>query len=92
MPLLIDVLGGNLLEAPHPEYVLLLLVATLLPGSLGVLAAWRGHVILVWVIAALFIALWVVWWRHFLILSAMPVLYLGTAVLTTVASQAKERR
>ncbi len=83
VPLFLSVVA---LDSRWSVHGVLLTILVILPGLMGVFAAWRGNVILVWTVTAAFIALWLLWWRHFLPFSGVPVLYSATAVLTTISS------
>lgn len=89
VPVVIEIAGGNLLAVQGGLYLLLLMLATLLPGALGVWAAWRRHPVVVWVVAALVAGAWAIWWREFALVAPVPAFYAASAVLALVS---RERR
>jgi len=89
VPIVIEIVGGNFLAVQGGLYRLLIMLAMLLPGALGVWAAWRRHPLVVCAVAALVIGAWAVWWREFVLVAPLPVLYAAAAVLALVS---RERR
>lgn len=89
VPLAVDILGGNPLSAPGGPFPLVLLLALLLPGAVGVWAAWRRNRAVLWVVTALVLGAWIAWWRHFVILAPVPALYVVAAVLAAVGRRRK---
>jgi hypothetical protein len=93
IPLLPDLVGvlDLAIRDPSSRQVLLFLALTLLDlfWALGVVAAWQSKPVLAWVVGAGALALWLLGWRHFVILAPGPFLFILSAVLTTVVRKRK---
>lgn len=93
LPLLPDLAGvlELAISDPSSRQVLLFLALALLDAfwAMGVVAAWQSKPVLAWVVAAGSLVLWLLGWRHFLILAPGPFLFILSATLTTVASKRK---
>lgn len=93
MPLLLD-FGGVLefaIRDPSSRRILLSLALAVLVlfWALGVVAAWRSKPVLAWVVAVGAMVLWLLGWRHFVVLAPGPFLFILSAVLTTVGRKRK---
>lgn len=84
VPIVIEIVGGNLVAAQGGIYLLLIMLAMLVPGALGVWAASRRHPVVLWVVAALVIGAWAIWWREFALVSPVPAFYAVAAGLAWV--------
>ena len=86
VPVAITVLGGNPLSTSLGPLWFALLAVLLVPGAVGVWAASRRKPVVAWVVATLFVIVWV--WRQLPpIVVAIPVLSLAAAVLVTLAAR-----
>jgi hypothetical protein len=90
VPMAVDIMGGNPQSALEGLLWLALLAAVAVPGGLGVWAAWRRRPLVAWVVASLFVTVWV--WRQLPpIVAVVPVLSLAAAVLVTLTTRRAAR-
>jgi hypothetical protein len=90
IPTAVGILGGNPQSPLDGLLWLGLLAAIAVPGALGVWAAWRRKPVVAWVVAALFVIVWV-WRQPGAVVAVIPVLSVVAATLVTRAARHERR-